>query len=43
MTNTARDLVHSNASEISGALGLHALNNKFNLAGARISRTTSRS
>ena len=25
MTNTARDLVHSNASEISGALGLHAL------------------
>lgn len=34
MTNTARDLVHSNASEISGALGLHALNNKFNLAGA---------
>lgn len=34
MTTTARDLVHGNASEISGAMGLHALNNKFNLAAA---------
>lgn len=34
MTTTARDLVHGNASEISGAMGLNALNNKFNLAGA---------
>ncbi|WP_353649055.1 ferritin-like domain-containing protein [Nakamurella sp. A5-74] len=34
MTTTARDLVHGNASELSGAQGLSALNNKFNLAGA---------